>query len=96
MAKLGGLAMPFNGFGWDGRDKPPSSDELVAAQAQYYHHMIDVFSPDRAMFESNFPVDKLSVGYVTYWNAMKKIAARYPEAAQQAMFSGTANRIYRL
>ncbi|MDX1780063.1 MAG: amidohydrolase family protein [Thalassovita sp.] len=96
VAKLGGLAMPVNGFGWFGRDLPPSSDELVEAQAHYYHHMIDVFGPDRAMFESNFPVDKLSVGYVVYWNAMKKIAAGYDEAAQQAMFSGTANRVYRI
>ncbi|CUH64097.1 putative metal-dependent hydrolase of the TIM-barrel fold protein [Thalassovita gelatinovora] len=96
VAKLGGLAMPVNGFGWNGRITPATSDELVAAQAQYYHHMIDVFGPDRAMFESNFPVDKLSIGYVSYWNAMKKIAARYDDVAQQALFSGTANRIYRL
>ena len=96
VAKLGGLAMPVNGFGWDGRDMPPTSDELVAAQAPYYTHMIDIFGPTRAMFESNFPVDKLSVGYVVYWNAMKKIAAAYDEWAQQALFSGTANRVYRL
>ncbi len=96
VAKLGGLAMPVNGFGWDGRDTPPGSDELVAAQAHYYHHMIDVFGPDRCMFESNFPVDKLSVSYPVYWNAMKKIAARYDEAAKTAMFSGTAARVYRL
>ena len=28
--KLGGLAMPWNGFGWEARDRPPSSDEFVA------------------------------------------------------------------
>jgi len=96
VAKLGGLAMPVNGFGWDGRDTPPTSDELVEAQAHYYRHMIEIFGPERCMFESNFPVDKLSVGYVVYWNAMKKIAADYDEVAQQALFSGTANRVYRL
>jgi len=42
-AKLGGLAMPDNGFGWMGRAMPPSSDELVAAHADYYHFMIDCF-----------------------------------------------------
>ncbi|WP_137700166.1 amidohydrolase family protein [Marimonas lutisalis] len=96
VAKLGGLAMPVNGFGWDGRDVPPGSDELVEAQAHYYHHMIEIFGPERCMFESNFPVDKLSVGYVVYWNAMKKIAARYDTAAQDAMFKGTADRVYAL
>jgi predicted TIM-barrel fold metal-dependent hydrolase len=45
MAKLGGLAMPDNGWGWDKRDKPASSDELVAAQRDYYLRTIDVFGP---------------------------------------------------
>ena len=96
VAKLGGLAMPVNGFGWDGRALPPTSDEIVTAQAHYYHHMIDCFGPERCMFESNFPVDKLSVGYVTYWNAMKKLAARYDSATQDALFKSTADRIYAL
>ena len=96
IAKLGGLAMPVNGFGWDGAACPPTSDELVAAQQHYYHHMIDIFGPERCMFESNFPVDKLSVGYAVYWNAMKKIATRHNAAAQDALFKATADRIYRL
>jgi predicted TIM-barrel fold metal-dependent hydrolase len=96
VAKLGGMAMPDNGFGWDQRDRPASSDELVEAQAAWYHHMIDCFGPERCMFESNFPVDRRSLPYGTYWNAMKKIAARYSPAAQQALFHDTAARVYRL
>ena len=96
VAKLGGMAMPDNGFGWEGREKPPSSDEFVTAQADYYHHMIDCFGPDRCMFESNFPVDKFSISYPVLWNALKKIAARYSETEQQALFSGTASKTYRL
>ena len=41
------------------------------------------------MFESNFPVDRLSLGYVVLWNGLKKIAGRYSDAEQAAMFSGT-------
>jgi predicted TIM-barrel fold metal-dependent hydrolase len=96
VAKLGGLAMPDNGFGWNNRATPATSDELVAAQQDYYLHTIDAFGPERCMFESNFPVDKWSVSYHVYWNAMKKIAVRFTEAEQQALFSGTARRIYRL
>ena len=96
VAKLGGMAMPDNGFGWMGRATPPTSDEFVEAQAPWYHHMIDCFGPDRCMFESNFPVDRLSISYPILWNGIKKIAARYSEAEQEAMFSGTATRIYRL
>ena len=48
------------------------------------------------MFESNFPVDKLSLSYDVYWNAMKKIAAGFSAEEQHALFYGTAERIYRL
>lgn len=96
VAKLGGMAMPDNGFGWMGRETPPSSDEFVAAQSDYYHHMIECFGPQRCMFESNFPVDKLSISYPVLWNALKKIAANYSETERDALFSGTASRVYAL
>ncbi len=95
-AKIGGLAMPDNGFGWNTRDMPPSSDEFVDAQARYYSHMIDCFGPERCMFESNFPVDRLSISYEVLWNGLKKIAADYSEAEKDMLFTGTARRIYRL
>jgi L-fuconolactonase len=96
VAKLGGLAMPDNGFGWHDADRPPTSDEFVAAQAHYYHHTIEAFGPERCMFESNFPVDRLSLSYPVLWNALKKIAARYAPDERAAMFEGTARRIYGL
>ena len=96
VAKLGGLAMPDNGYGWNLRDHPASSDELVEAQARWYHHAIACFGPARCMFESNFPVDKQSVPYGVYWNAMKKLAAGYTADEQQALFHDNAARIYRL
>jgi L-fuconolactonase len=96
VAKLGGLAMPDNGFGWDLRATPPTSDEVVEAQGRYYRHAIECFGADRCMFESNFPVDRRSLSYAVYWNAMKKIAASYSGDEQQAMFYGTAQRVYRL
>ena len=96
VAKIGGLAMPANGFGWIDRECPPSSDEVVAAHREHYLHAIDCFGPDRCMFESNFPVDKMSLGYRVYWNAMKKLAAEFSDSEQAAMFAGTARRIYGL
>ncbi len=96
VAKLGGMAMPDNGFGWDQRATPPTSDEFVQAQRDYYLHTIECFGPKRCMFESNFPVDKLSISYAVLWNGLKKIAAGFTEAEKDAMFYGTAARIYRL
>ena len=95
-AKIGGLAMPDNGFDWHLAERPPTSDEFVAAQGRYYHHMIECFGPERCMFESNFPVDRLSISYPVLWNALKKIASRYSESEQQALFSGTASNVYKL
>lgn len=96
VAKLGGLAMPDNGFGWDAAERPPTSDEFVAVQARYYLHMIDCFGPERCMFESNFPVDRFSLSYRTVWNAFKKLTAGFGADERAAMFAGTARRIYRL
>jgi L-fuconolactonase len=96
VAKIGGLAMPDNGFGWHTANRPATSDEFVDAQGRYYHHTIESFGPGRCMFESNFPVDRLSISYAVLWNALKKIAARYTDDEQDAMFSGTATRTYRL
>ena len=96
VAKLGGLAMRDNGFGWDSAARPATSDQLVAAQRRYYLHAIECFGPERCMFESNFPVDRFSLSYRTVWNAFKKMAAPFSVEEKAAMFGGTAKRIYRL
>ena len=96
VAKLGGINMAVNGFGWHKRELPPTSDELVAATRDWYLHSIDVFGPGRCMFESNFPVDKLSCSYGVLWNAFKKIAGGFSEAEKASLFHDTAKRVYRL
>lgn len=96
VAKLGGLAMPINGYGWHKRDRPATSDELVAAQRDWYLTCIEAFGPARCMFESNYPVDKASISYNVLWNAFKKLVADFPEAEKEAMFRATAMGAYRL
>jgi len=96
IAKLGGLAMPDNGFGWSERAYPATSDEFAERQSPYYNHAIDCFGVDRCMMESNFPVDKMSISYSVLYNGLKKIAANYNDAEQNLLFYGTANRIYKL
>jgi len=96
VAKLGGLAMRDNGFGWDEAQNPPSSDIFVSAQAPYYHHTIECFGAERCMFESNFPVDKMSLPYHILFNGFKKIANCYSANEQEFLFYHTADRTYRL
>jgi L-fuconolactonase len=95
-AKLGGLAWTDTGFGWEKAAKPATSDELVAAQKRYYLHTIECFGVERCMFESNFPVDKMSISYAVLWNAFKKMVADFSEDEKQALFYGTAAKVYRL
>ncbi len=97
VCKLGGLAMPDNGFGWHtSEDARPDVDTFVAAQQRWYHHVIECFGADRCMFESNFPVDKFSLDYATYWDGMRIIACGYDDSDQAMLFAGTARRVYRL
>ena len=94
--KLGGLGMRLFGFDFHTRDRPPSSEALAAAWRPYIDTCIEAFGPDRAMFESNFPVDKGSGSYQAFWNAFKRLAAAASADEKTALFSGTASRFYRL
>jgi predicted TIM-barrel fold metal-dependent hydrolase len=96
VAKLGGLAMPINGFGWHKREPRPNSQQLADATRRYYLHAIDRFGPERCMFESNFPVDKVSCSYLVLWNSFKRLAAGFSAAEKAALFHDTAVRVYRL
>ena len=92
--KVGGLGMPFWGFGFHERAEPASSDELAAAWRPYVEAAIDLFGPQRAMMEANFPPDRRSCGYVTCWNALKKATAAYGGEERRALFAGTAAGFY--
>lgn len=94
--KLGGLGMPLCGHDWHQRPTPPGSAELAEAMAPHYLWCIERFGPERCMFESNFPVDKVSYPYTALWNAFKRIAADFSAADRAALLHDTAARVYRL
>jgi predicted TIM-barrel fold metal-dependent hydrolase len=96
VVKLGGLGMHISGFEFDKRPKPPSSAELADAWRPYVETCIAAFGPSRAMFESNFPVDKISCSYKVIWNAFKRLAAAHSPDEKSQLFFGTAARVYRL
>ena len=96
MAKLGGLVMVVNGFGWQNMPKPPSSLELTERTRRYYEHTIGLFGVERCMFESNFPVDKVAGSYSVLWNSFKRLTANYSDAEKAALYHDTAARVYRL
>ncbi len=94
--KLGGINMDYSGFGWHENPKPPTSQALCDATARYYETAIESFGPDRAIFESNFPVDKISCSYAVLWNAFKRMTKDYSANERALLFHDTAARVYRL
>jgi L-fuconolactonase len=94
--KLGGMMMRLAAFDYRTAPRPPSSAELAALWRPYIETGIELFGPGRCLFESNFPVDKMGIGWAALWNAIKRITADVSTAEKHAMFSGTARRVYRL
>lgn len=94
--KLGGLAMQVSGFDFHLLAVPPDSRQLATAWQPYIATCIELFGPQRCMFESNFPVDKGMCAYPVVWNAYKRLAAQYTLEERTALFSATAARVYGL
>jgi predicted TIM-barrel fold metal-dependent hydrolase len=94
--KLGGLGMRINGFNFHLSNLPPSSQTLAETWKPWIETCIEAFGVERCMFESNFPVDKGSYSYAVVWNAFKRLTVGYSEHEREALFAGTATRVYRL
>ncbi|MGI6366880.1 MAG: amidohydrolase family protein [Anaerolineae bacterium] len=96
VVKVGGLGQPNANLGMPQRPTPPNSQELAAILEPWVRYVIDTFGPARCMFESNFPVDKMSFSYGVMWNAFKRLSACYSPSERADLFYGTAARVYRL
>ena len=94
--KLGGIGMPRTGFDWHERNRPIGSEELANSMAPLMNYCIEQFGPERSMFESNFPVDKVSYSYNVMYNAFKRMSKDYSASERAAMFHDTAARVYRV
>ena len=86
--------MPRTGFDWHRRDKPIGSEELAGQMAPLLSYCIEQFGPERGMFESNFPVDKVSYSYNVLYNAFKLFSKDYTETERALMFRDNAIKIY--
>jgi predicted TIM-barrel fold metal-dependent hydrolase len=63
---------------------------------RYVLTCIDTFGPDRCMFASNWPIDKLFVTYARLLAVFRGIVQDFTPAEQEAMFATTAERVYRI
>jgi predicted TIM-barrel fold metal-dependent hydrolase len=58
--------------------------------------VIDTFGPERCMFASNFPVEKVHGAFGAFYRAYDAITAGFSDTERALLFGGTAARIYRL
>jgi predicted TIM-barrel fold metal-dependent hydrolase len=71
------------------RNDPAHVAEIVVETAA-------MFGPDRCLFGSNFPIEKLWTSYADLVDAFRAAVSAFPDDAQRAMLAGTAARVYRL
>jgi predicted TIM-barrel fold metal-dependent hydrolase len=57
---------------------------------------IDCFGPQRCMFASNFPIDRLHSSYTSLWSAYAHIVSDMDARDQENLFVNNAMRYYRL
>ena len=64
--------------------------------ADVIQETVAIFGPERCLFGSNFPIEKLWTSYASLVDAHRAALAGYGASEQQAMLQGNAIRIYRL
>jgi predicted TIM-barrel fold metal-dependent hydrolase len=94
--KLGGVMMRLAAYDYNAIDAPPSSEELARHWRPWIEPCIETFGASRCQFESNFPVDKMGIGYKALYNAFKRIVSGCSADEKADLFAGTARRAYRL
>jgi predicted TIM-barrel fold metal-dependent hydrolase len=93
MGRLAGapnVAVKISGLGIPGQPWTPESNREVVLRT------IDLFGIDRAMFASNFPVDRLVATFDAIYGGFKAIVEDFSLADQRQLFHDNAVRLYRL
>lgn len=93
--KLGGLGMDISQP--VGSVIGSASSEILAEKWRAcIETCIETFTPQRCMFESNFPPDNAAGSYGATWNAFKIISRNCSEDEKDCLFRRTAADVYRI
>jgi predicted TIM-barrel fold metal-dependent hydrolase len=57
---------------------------------------IETFGPERCMFGSNWPIDRMHGRYVDVVSAYREVIADLAVSEQRDVLAGTASRVYRI
>lgn len=93
VGKLSGIfaAPPPPGAPQSGADGPE-----VEYLRPYYEIALECFGSGRLMFGSDWPVSSLGVAYGDVVGGARKLTRDLSQAEQEAIFGGTARRVYRI
>lgn len=90
LAACGNVVTKLSAFGTFIHRNDP---EFIAAMIA---ETVGIFGADRCLFGSNFPIEKLWTDYGALVGAFRVATAGFSMAEQDAIFGGTAARVYRL
>ncbi|MEU9332824.1 amidohydrolase family protein [Streptomyces sp. NPDC048290] len=85
VCKVSGLVTEADLAAWTVADLRPYTDTVL-----------DAFGPDRLMFGSDWPVCTLAAPYGRVLSAARELTAGLSAGERDALFTGTATRVYRL
>ncbi|WP_394614219.1 amidohydrolase family protein [Lentzea sp. JNUCC 0626] len=83
--KLSGLVTEADWKSWSVSDLRP-----------YFEVVLDAFGPERLMFGSDWPVVLLAASYEEWLGAAQELVSELSSGEQDAIFAGTARRVYGL
>ncbi|NEI72413.1 amidohydrolase family protein [Rhizobium lusitanum] len=94
--KLGGIGNPFMMRGTPAPYGSRSSEWIDRVWGDDIRWLIGMYGPERCMFESNYPVDRMVASYPVLWNGLKRIVTAASAEEKEQLFSRTARRAYGL
>jgi predicted TIM-barrel fold metal-dependent hydrolase len=90
IAEVSHVSVKLSAFGLLGTPRDPHRVRTVVAE------LLDRFGPERCMFGSNFPVERLSGDFGSLYAAVLDALRDLSEDERAAVLGGTARRVYRL
>lgn len=90
LAERANVVLKLSGWGMMDRNWTEESIRPLILDA------ISIFGPDRCMFASNFPVDKLMTSYSRLWTTYDRITADFSQDQRADLFRNSAVRTYRI
>jgi predicted TIM-barrel fold metal-dependent hydrolase len=90
LARLPLASVKISGFGFVERKWTVESMRPLVLR------IIDIFGPERVMFASDFPTDKLFASFAQVMEAFEAITDDFSASERDAMFATNAARLYRI